>query len=34
MTMELLTMPHWQGTFYDNPEEFRRACHEALYTAA
>jgi oligoendopeptidase F len=30
MTMELLTMPHWQGTFYDNPEEFRRACRQNI----
>jgi oligoendopeptidase F len=30
MSMELLTMPHWEGTFYANPEEFRRACRQNI----
>ncbi|MCX5690345.1 MAG: M3 family oligoendopeptidase [Planctomycetota bacterium] len=30
MSMELLTMPHWDGTFYSNKEEFQRACRQNI----
>jgi oligoendopeptidase F len=30
MSMELLTMPHWRGTFYTSDEDFRRACRQNL----
>jgi oligoendopeptidase F len=30
MSMELLTMPHWEGTFYSDPGEFRRACRQNI----
>ena len=30
MAMELLTMPHWKGTFYKSEEDFLRACRENL----
>lgn len=30
MSMELLSMPHWKGTFYKNEEEFVRACRQNI----
>jgi oligoendopeptidase F len=30
MSMELLTMPHWKGTFYKSEEEFIRACRQNI----
>jgi len=30
MSMELLSMPHWRGTFYSSEEDFRRACRQNL----
>jgi oligoendopeptidase F len=30
MSMELLTMPYWDGTFYSNKDEFQRACRQNI----
>jgi len=30
MAMELLSMPHWKGTYYNNEEEYRRACRQNI----
>jgi len=30
MSMELLSMPHWKGTFYKDEAEFRRACRQNI----
>lgn len=30
MAMELLSMPHWNGTFYSTPEDYQRACRQNI----